>query len=154
MGYETRIDLYEVKVRANELKAVARAISAVAGGAGHPHWMVGLLKLEKNRSLSWGESSQGKWKGHEEFIKWLAAHCEQGMVAFWSCEGDGAAWAYEFDGSGGFGECSARRVSALKAAATRHRRANSVSGDRIGEHRSATAKAISSSHAGAKRKAQ
>ncbi len=124
MGYETRIDLYNVQVRSDELKAVKREIAAVAGGAGDSHWMVVLLKLERDGSLSWDESSRGKWKNHEAFIEWLAARCERGFVAFWSCEGDGAAWAYQFDGAGGYTECSARRVSALKAAATRNSKPN------------------------------
>jgi Type ISP C-terminal specificity domain/N-6 DNA Methylase len=119
LGYETRIDLYNVQVRSDELKSVKREIAAVADGAGESHWMVGLLKLERDGSLSWNESSRGKWKKHEAFIEWLAKRCERGFVAFWSCERDGAAWAYEFDGSGGYKECSARRVSALKGAATR-----------------------------------
>jgi hypothetical protein len=36
VGYETRIDLYDVKVCRDELGAVAQAIAAVAGGASDP----------------------------------------------------------------------------------------------------------------------
>jgi hypothetical protein len=142
LGYETRIELYDVKVRRDDLEAVAEAIAAVAGGAtSDPHWMVGLLKLENDGSLSWDESSQGKWKTHEEFIKWLAARCERGFVAFWSCEGDGATWAYEFDGAGGYSECSARRVSALRAGATRKRRATAAKAAQTKKRRAAGANA-------------
>jgi hypothetical protein len=141
VGYETRIELYDVKVRRDEHPAVQQAITAVADGAGDAHWMVGLLKLAGDGSLSWGESSQGKWKGHEEFINWLAAHCERGLVAFRSCEGDGAAWAYEFDGAGGYSECSARRISALRAAATRKRRTAAAKAAATKKRRAAGAKA-------------
>jgi hypothetical protein len=122
LGYETRIDLYNVRVCPNEIRGVATTIAAVAGGTGEGHWMVGLLKLEDDGSLSWNDSSQGKWKSHEYFIEWLAERCERGFVAFWSREGDGASWAYELDGAGGYSECKARRVSGLKAAATRRQR--------------------------------
>ncbi len=69
MGYETRIDLYKVQVRPDEVIAAKKEIAAVAGGGGHSHWMVGLLKLENDGSLSWHESSRGKWKSHEDFIE-------------------------------------------------------------------------------------
>lgn len=117
MGYETRIDLYDVQVRPEMIAEVAEAIKE-----GQQHWMVASLKLASNGSLSWDDDSIGKWKSHEAFIDVLAAWCSRGWISFWSQEGDGAKWAYEFDGVGGHVECSARRVSAIKAAATRKRK--------------------------------
>ncbi len=122
MGYETRIDLYKIQIRRDAIPTVAEAIRSVADGAVEPHWMVQHLKLNDDGSVLWNEWPEGKWKSHEKFVQWLAIHCECGFVAFWSCEGDGTAWAYEFDGQGGYSECSARRVAALKAAATRRTR--------------------------------
>ncbi len=57
MGYETRIDLYDVTVHRREQDAVANAIAAVAGGASNAHWMVGLLNLANDGSLTWDEPS-------------------------------------------------------------------------------------------------
>jgi hypothetical protein len=123
MGYETRIEFYAVKVMKSHFDEVETTIfnSKALFATDSPHWMIKNLLLKRNRALTWESSSIGKWKRHEGFIKWLAIHCESGFVAFWSAEGDGAAWAYEFDGSGKAKECSARRVSAMKAAATRAR---------------------------------
>jgi hypothetical protein len=123
VGYETRIDLHDVRVRADKLAEVADAIAAHKRGEGQHHWMVGSLKLSAAGVLSWDDDAIGKWKSHEEFIADLAGWCSRGWVSFRSQEGDGAAWAYEFDGTGGVRECSAQRVAALKAAATRKRRA-------------------------------
>jgi len=123
VGYETSIDLYDVRVRPDKITEVAEAIAAHKRGEGRHHWMVGSLKLGTGGTLTWGDVAVGKWKSHEEFIGDLAGWCSRGWVAFWSREGDGAAWAYEFDGTGWYRECSARRVAAIKAAATRKRRA-------------------------------
>ena len=143
MGYETSIDLYDVQVRPNKVAKVAEVIAAQARGEGQHHWMVGSLKLGANGSLLWDDTPVGKWKSHEEFIADLASWCSRGWVSFWSREGDGAAWAYEFDGVGGFQECSARRVSAIKAAATRKRRAAGFKASQTKKRKSAGRKAAS-----------
>lgn len=123
MGYETRIDLYDVRVRPDKLAEVASAIAAHKRGEGQHHWMVGSLKLSAVGVLLWDDVAIGNWKSHEAFIADLAGWCSRGWVSFRSQEGDGATWAYEFDGAGGHRQCSAQRVVALKAAATRKRRA-------------------------------
>ena len=123
MGYYSRIDLHDVAVRSDKRAEVAEAIAAHVRSESRTHWMVAWLRLEDDGSLCWNESEVGKWKSHEGFIVDLARWCSRGWVAFWSCEGDGGQWAYEFDGAGGYRECSARRVAALKAAATRRARA-------------------------------
>ncbi|MBW3600072.1 MAG: hypothetical protein KY475_22715 [Planctomycetes bacterium] len=126
MGYYTRIDLYRVQVHCDQVDAVRHELAAAKDGPNDLHWMVGLLKLHADGSLSWNDASEGKWKTHDKFIEWLAPRCASGVIAFWSCEGDGAAWAYEFDGAGGYQECPARRVSGLKAARTREKRATAI----------------------------
>jgi len=123
VGYNTRIDLYDVWVRADKIEEVTATIAAHRNDSGTFHWMVGMLELGDDGSLTWDETSEGTWKQHEGFIHDLADWCSRGFVSFWSREGDGAAWAYEFDGVGGSRKCSARRVSALKAAAARKRNA-------------------------------
>jgi hypothetical protein len=141
VGYETSIDLYDVRVRPDKLAEVTEALAAHARGHGRHHWMVGSLKLGAGAVLSWDEVAVGKWKSHEEFIADLAGWCSRGWVSFWSREGDGAAWAYEFDGAGGFRECSARRVAAIKAAATRKRRAAGAKAARTKARQAAARKA-------------
>jgi hypothetical protein len=126
MGYETAIDLYSVLVRPDKFRSVDEAIAAAERGGGGHHWMVGLLKMGRKGHLCWNDVPVGKWKSHEEFIREIAAWCSRGWVSFRSREGDGAAWAYEFDGTGGYRECSARRVAGIKAAATRRTRAATV----------------------------
>src|SRR5262245_47217002 len=129
MGYETSIDLFDVRVRTDKLAEVTAALAAHPRGEGQHHWMVGSLKLGADGVLCWGDAAVGKWKSHEGFIGDLAGWCSRGWVSFWSREGDGAAWAYEFDGAGGFRECSARRVAAIKAAVTRKGRAAGATQD-------------------------
>jgi hypothetical protein len=102
---------------------------------------MGSLRIDAKGYLSWGDTPVGKWKSHEEFIADLAAWCLRGWVSFWSREGDRAAWAYEFDGAGGFQECSARRVSAIKAAATRKHRAAGLKAAKTKKRRAAGRKA-------------
>ena len=122
MGYYTRIDLHEVRVRPEKLEEVAAALAAAEGENTEPFGL-GMLELEDG-DLWWNPefSSVHKWRNEEELIGVLAGWCSRGWVAFWSCEGDGSNWGYELDGAGGFTECSGRRVSALRGAATRRRR--------------------------------
>ena len=80
MGYETGIDMYDVRVRPDKLAEVAEAISAHMRGEGRHHWMVGSLKLGAKGFLSWDDMSVGKWKSHEKFIGDLAFWCLKGWV--------------------------------------------------------------------------
>lgn len=50
-----------------------------------------------------------------------AARIAQGLMAFWSCEGDNCAFAYEFDGDGGVDFCSPFRVAGRMGALARAR---------------------------------
>jgi len=52
-------------------------------------------------------------------VLWLRSYCAAGIIAFWSQEGDGCAWAYEFDGEGDVFPCSPRRAAAVKGWAAR-----------------------------------
>ncbi len=103
MGYETAIDMYGVRVRPDKFADVSAAIAAAERGGGGHHWMVGLLKMGSQGALSWNDVRVGKWKSHEEFIREIASWCSRGWVSFRSREGDGAAWAYEFDGTADIG---------------------------------------------------
>jgi len=146
VGYETSIDLYEVHVTPDKLGDVREAIAAHKCGKGQHHWMVGSLNLGPGGVLSWNDVPVGKWKFHERFVTQLAAWCSRGWVAFWSREGDGAAWAYQLDGTGGYQECSARRVAALKAAATRRKNTADAEAARINKRGAAASKAARRDH--------
>lgn len=124
MGYYSRIDLYDVHVRPEKAAEVAEAILSAKQGGEQPYG-VGMLELEEDGGVwwDWDNSPVEKWLPDEPLIDKLAGWCSRGWVAFWSCEGDGGHWAYELDGVGGYCECSARRVAALRAAETRRLRA-------------------------------
>ena len=126
VSYYSRIDFYSACVRPEKVAQVAAAIASARSGGDEPFGVRALL-LEEDGTLWWdwneGTSDIQKWCLDEPLIGLLAGWCECGWVAFWSCEGDGGGWAFEFDGEGGFTECSHRRVSAFRAADARRARA-------------------------------
>ncbi len=131
MGYYSRIDLFDVRVRPEQAAEVAGALASARRGGDQPYG-VGMLLLEDGELWwDWDHSPVEKWRPGEPLVGALAGWCSRGWVAFWSCEGDGGQWAYELDGAGGYRECSARRVSALRAAETRRLRSAERKGGRI-----------------------
>lgn len=124
MGYYSRIDLYQLTVPLDKRAEVQNEIRAQRLGKRRAHWMAEYLVLKSDGVLKWRGDPCGKWKSNWDFIRNLEEwHC-RGWVAFWSMERDGGQWAYELDGQGHSIECSARRVAALKASATRLARRN------------------------------
>jgi hypothetical protein len=121
VGYYSRIDFFDVRIRPEKAAEVAAAIASARRGEDHPFGVAELLLEGGELWWDWdyGTSDVQKWRPDEPLIPLLSGWCERGWVAFWSCEGDGGQWAYELDGKGGYAECSARRVSALRAAETR-----------------------------------
>ena len=121
MSYYSRIDLFDVRVRPEKAAEVAEAIASARRGDDRAFGVAALLLEDGELWWDWdyGTSDVQKWRPDEPLVALLASWCERGCVAFWSCEGDGGQWAFEFNGRGGHAECSARRVSALRAAETR-----------------------------------
>jgi hypothetical protein len=129
VGYYSRIDLFDLEVRPEKTAEVAAAIASARRDGDQPYG-VAMLELDLGQ-LWWGEehSPVEKWQIDDPLVDALAGWCSRGWVAFWSCEGDGGHWAYELDGQGGYHECSARRVSALRAAETRRFRSSKAKAD-------------------------
>ena len=119
MGYYTSIDLFDVRLKPRCVEEVRRCIEGRFKGTEAFRYMLACLTIEPDGELVWYECSTGRWYRDADFVVWLAPRCEAGFVALWSQEGDGASWAYEFDGKGGVAPCSARRVAAMKRVVTR-----------------------------------
>jgi hypothetical protein len=119
MSYYTRIDLFDVRLKAEHIERVGRAIVGKVKGTKSFQYMLACLEIDPDGELEWSAYSIGNWGHDEEFVAWLAKYCSGGFVAFWGQEGNGDAWAYEFDGKGGVSPCSARRVAAIKGHLTR-----------------------------------
>ena len=50
----------------------------------------------------------GKWDEHEKIASWVKLHTKGGKMVLFSCDGDGAAWGWEFDGKGRMRELQLR----------------------------------------------
>ena len=122
MGYYTRIDLINVRVKPQHTQLLARAIDRRVKGTEEFRYMLRCLTQGPDGTLTWSKDSVGKWYRDEEFATWLAAYCEGGFVTLWGHEGNGDAWAYEFDGMGGVSSCGARRAAAIKGILLRRSR--------------------------------
>jgi hypothetical protein len=122
LGYYTRIDLVGVRVKPEHIRHVEQAIRGRIRGTKEFQYMIDRLSIDSEGVLVWAGESVGKWYRDEEFVAWLAPHCLGGFVALWGHEGNGDAWAYEFDGKAGFSCCSARRAAAKKGILARRAR--------------------------------
>jgi len=117
-----RMDLINVKVKPEHIEVVARAIGGEEETAQGFQFMFESLGIDSEGVLSLVGEPVGKWSEEEMLAEWLGEYCSCGFLAFWSEEGDGAAWAYEFDGVGGMNLCSARRAAAIKGILARRAR--------------------------------
>ncbi|MDG2219968.1 MAG: hypothetical protein P8L85_01215 [Rubripirellula sp.] len=124
MGYETTLYLVDVEIKSDSLAAVEKTIKTKKGKgvAKIRHFIneiaidtVGFLQFRA--SGSYGSpydpceddgtvpALQGKWSQAEAIAKWVSQHsCEGGMIVHHSCEGDGGAFGWEFDGQGNMRE--------------------------------------------------
>jgi len=126
LGYYTRIDLINVRVKPEHIQRVGRAIQGRVKGTEEFRYMLKCLSIRPDGALDWAMDSVGKWYRDEEFVAWLAEYRSGGFVALWGQEGKGDAWAYEFDGRRGVSACSARRAAAKKGILARRARAGGV----------------------------
>jgi hypothetical protein len=113
LGYYTWIDLFDVRVRPEHVARVERAIKGRQRRLSEIRYMLDHLRITSNGMLRWFGDSLGKWYRDNEFVDWLKPYCTSGFVVLRSGEGDGAAWAYEFDGNGNAFPCSPRRPAAI-----------------------------------------
>src|SRR4051812_10600007 len=124
MGYMSRMDLVEVAIKPECVRIVKKAIRASAT-SGEVPWILERLNIDPDGFLQWNWRKDrygpiAKFHdGDEELVNWLKDYCTGGLIAFWGQEGDGSAWAYEFDGKGHVRECSPRRAAAIKGWAAR-----------------------------------
>lgn len=114
IGYYTRIDVINVKIKRDQVACVKKALSGKLRETAEFQYILDHLRVLKNRRLRWSGGSIGKWYRTDELAEWLRQRVEGGFVAQWGQEGNGDNWAYEFDGRGGVTMCSGRRAAAVK----------------------------------------
>ncbi len=117
MGYETALHLYNVTIKAESLSAVKQALETKSEPA-----LASFLEeafLSDEGVLTFKSTGRydspydadeedgtvpvlvGKWYEGEKIVEWLKLHAEaDGRLIHHSCEADGMAWGYEFDGQG------------------------------------------------------
>jgi hypothetical protein len=120
MGYETALHLLDVKIKDESIPIVKKALQTKKGrGLGPLVYFLreafladdGLLCFRSTGSYESPYAPAeddgtvlvllGKWYEAEEIAEWLKLHSQKGgRLIQHSCEGDGAAWGWEFDGRG------------------------------------------------------
>ena len=120
MGYETALHLIDVKIKEDSLPIVKRALQTKKGRGLAPlvYFLEEAFLLDDGflcfKSTGRYESPYvaneddgtvlvlvGKWRDSEKIAEWLKLHSEKdGCLIQHSCEADGAAWGWEFDGRG------------------------------------------------------
>jgi hypothetical protein len=130
MGYETAIHLIDLKIKPDSIPVVKRILKSKKGRGLRP--IVYFLEhavLDSEDFLRFKPSKDydspydpdeedgtvpaliGKWHEGEQIARWLKQHSEKdGRLIQHSCEGDGAAWGWEFDGRGRMREMSLRSI--------------------------------------------
>jgi hypothetical protein len=120
MGYECVLHLVGVRIKADAVPAVTRAL-ANPGGRGTTRIACFLERavIDRGSFLVFKASEDGidpyvpmeddgtvpalygKWYEDKYFARWLSRYCERGgRVVLHSIEADGCAWGWEFDGRG------------------------------------------------------
>ena len=120
MGYETALHLVGVKIKEDSLPAVKKALKTKKGrGLGRLKYFLEEAFLDEDGFLCFQPTGtydipyvlceddgtvpalEGKWYEAEQIAEWLKLHSEKdGRLIQHSCEGDGAAWGWEFNGRG------------------------------------------------------
>ena len=120
MGYVTALHLIDVKIKVESLPTVKKALQTKKGrGLGPLVYFLKEAFLTEGRFLCFKSTGRydspfvpdeedgtetvlvGKWYESEQIAGWLKLHSEKGgRLIQHSCEGDGAAWGWEFDGRG------------------------------------------------------
>ncbi len=80
MGYTTRIELVDVRVRRGRGAALRRYIEEHKGDTEGFGWTLNYVRVESG-FLVWNAADEsGKWYGAEEFARWLAGYAAGGKV--------------------------------------------------------------------------
>jgi hypothetical protein len=119
VGYDTALHLNDVKIKSSSVPDVKRAL-ANPDGRGLKK-ICGFLEqavIDEDGFLTFRASDEyltpydpgddgtvpaliGKWYESEKIAGWLKRHSEKGgRLINHSCEGDGEAWGWEFNGRG------------------------------------------------------
>ena len=120
MGYEWNLHLVGVKIKAESMPTVTRALAAPGTrGTKRIEYFLEQAKIDSEGFLAFKASDDGldtydpdetdgtvpalagRWYEAEHAARWLKRHCESGgRLVLHSLEGDGAACGWEFDGRG------------------------------------------------------
>jgi len=120
MGYQTALHLIDVKIKDESLAVVKKALQTKKGRGLRPLvYFLGEAFLSDDGFLCFKSTGTyespyvpdeddetvsvlvGKWYEAEQIAEWLKLHSEKGgRLIQHSCEADGAAWGWEFDGRG------------------------------------------------------
>lgn len=120
MGYRTALHLVDIKIKEESLPIVKKALQTKKGRGLRP--LVYFLQeafLDADGFLCFKSTGaydspycpaeddgsvtvlEGKWYEAEDIAEWLKLHSEKGgRLVQHSCEADGGAWGWEFDGRG------------------------------------------------------
>ena len=130
MGYESSLHLIDVKIKAESVPFVSRALRTKTGrGLLHLRPFLERAVIDSEGFLAFKASADGldpyvpdeddgtvpalhgKWYEAERFARWLRRHSEKGgRIVLHSIEADGEAWGWEFDGRGRMRRLSLARV--------------------------------------------
>jgi len=120
VGYQTALHLIDVKIKEDSLPIVKKALQTKKGrGLGPLKYFLEQAFLPEDGFICFKPKGnytspyspdeddetvpavEGKWYESEQIAEWLKLHSEKGgRLIQHSCEGDGAAWGWEFDGKG------------------------------------------------------
>jgi hypothetical protein len=119
LGYETSLHLIGVKIKTQSVQEVSRALSTRTGrGLVRLRSLLERVVIDRDGFLAFkaGEDGGdlydpdedgtvpaliGEWYEAERLARWLRRHSEKGgRIVLHSAEADGAAWGWEFDGTG------------------------------------------------------
>ena len=119
MGYESAMNLVDIKIKTDSLLDVKRALEKKkVKGFTSINWYFDYLMLDEGNFLCFKARNDGtdayvpcddgsipamtgKWPDDEKFASWLKQYSEEGgRIVLHSLEADGAVWGWEFNGKG------------------------------------------------------
>lgn len=138
MGYHTALHLIDIRIKDTSVPTVKKALETKSGrGLRHISSFLEEVHLRGDRFLYFRSNAEydddcddqdissetvatvpvsvGRWYRSEAIAEWLKLHCEKGgRLIHHSCEEDGEAWGWEFNGRGKLRELSLSPVGRWK----------------------------------------